>query len=454
MFSAASDGGIFGDLYGSAEMRAIFSDEQSVQRMLDVEAALAAAQARLGLIPEAAARAIAAAALVARCDLQRLAASTRTVGYPIVDLVKQLGAAAGASAAPYVHLGATTQDILDTALVLQMRAGLAIVERDLAGILRGLVEQARSGRELVMAGRTHLQHAVPITFGYKAAVWAAPLIDHVRALRVLRERIALVQFGGAAGTLAALGTRGREVTQALAAELGLRAPDAPWHATREPLVEAVALLALVCGSLAKIATDVALLMQTEVAEAREPYEPGRGSSSTMPQKRNPIAGEYVIAATRGVHALLPLLYGAMIGDHERSTGPWQSERIAIGQAFVLCSGALAHSLRIAHGLSVDAARMRHNLDLGGGLILAEAVAGELAGAMGAGPAHAAIERACNVAIATQRPLFAVLAADSEIAAHLDAGALARLAEPANYLGEAHAVVDRVTAAAERTLSAS
>jgi 3-carboxy-cis,cis-muconate cycloisomerase len=446
-----ADSSIFGGLFGSEAMRVLFSDRQRLQNMLDVEAALARAQARLGIIPPEAAQAIGAAAAIDRMPLAEIAASTLVVGYPIVALVKALGAAAGEDAARYVHWGATTQDIVDTALVLQIRDGLDLVERDIVVIGRALAEMAVRHRGDVMAGRSHLQHALPITFGYKCAVWLAPLLDAIERLRQLRPRVLRVQFGGAVGTLAALGTDGRAVTVGLAQELGLSVADAPWHVDRAGLVETASFLGLVCGSLGKFAADIILLMQTEIGEVSEPYQAGRGGSSTMPQKRNPIASEYIIAATRGVHALLPLLFAAMAQDHERATGPWQSEQLALPQIFVLTSGALAHSKTLAEGITVDVERMRRNLDSTGGLILAEAVMMALAEKIGRGAAHHAVEHACGRAIAGRRGLGEVLAEDAVIAAYLDPPTLTRLADPVNYVGEADAVVERVVGRAREVL---
>jgi 3-carboxy-cis,cis-muconate cycloisomerase len=268
--------------------------------------------------------------------------------------------------------------------VLLMRDALALMEADLSRLIAAWAAQARAHRDTIMAGRTHLQHALPVTFGYKVAVWLDPLLRMRERLAQLRPRVLRLQFGGAAGTLASLGERGPEV----AAELGRGArpalPDIPWHATRDGVAEAACFLGLLCGALAKPATDVILLMQTEVAEAFEPHAPGRGGSSTMPQKRNPIACEYVLAQARGVHALVPQMLAAMAGDHERATGPWQAEPLALPQAFNLTHGALSQSLVIAEGLVVDAARMRRNLDATGGLIVAEAAMMGLAPRMGRG----------------------------------------------------------------------
>jgi 3-carboxy-cis,cis-muconate cycloisomerase len=440
------DSPILGTLYGSDAMRAVFDERAYFQRMLDVEAALARAQAQRGVIPAEAAAAIAGAARIDKLDTAELAASARTVGYPVVGLVDGLARAAG-EAGRWTHWGATTQDIMDTATVLGVRHGLRLVRTELQAILRGLVQQAERHRRTVMAGRTHLQQALPITFGLKCAIWAQPFITHLQRLDQLRPRVEQVSFAGAAGTLASLGAEGVAVMTALAAELGLDAPTAPWHVVRDGLAETVSFLGLVCGSLAKIATDVVLLAQTEVAELAEPHAEGRGSSSTMPQKRNPIAAEYVLAAARAVHALVPLMQGAMAHDHERGTGPWQAEALALPQAFVLTHGALLHARAIAEGMVVDIRRMRRNLDLTGGLILAEAAMMGLAPHLGRGEAHHVVQRACDAVRAQGTTLADALASDPDVAGRLDRSAIALLTEPATYLGSSQAFIDRVLAAA-------
>jgi 3-carboxy-cis,cis-muconate cycloisomerase len=441
-----ADSPVLGTLYGSDAMRAIFDDRAWFQRMLDVEAALARVQARLGIIPADAAAAITAAARVDNLDTAELAASVRNVGYPVVGVVRGLSRATGA-AGGWTHWGATTQDIMDTATVLQARDGLALIRAELLAIIAALIGQADRHRATVMAGRTHLQHALPITFGLKCAVWLQPLVAHVQRLDQLRPRVEIAQFGGAAGTLASLGEQGIAVLDGLAAELGLAAPPAPWHVARDGFSEVVGFLGLMCGSLAKIATDVILLAQNEVGELSEPYVAGRGSSSTMPQKRNPIASEYVLASARAVQALVPLMQGAMAQDHERATGPWQAELLALPQAFVLSHGALAHARTITEGMVVDAARMRRNLDASGGLIMAEAVMMGLAPQLGRETAHHVVKHACDRALADGIPLAEALLLEPEVASRLDRTAIQRLTDPANYLGSTGSFIDRVLALA-------
>lgn len=440
-----ADGAVLGALYGTDAMRVAMGEHAYLQRMLDVEAALARAQARLGLIPADAAATITAAADATRLDLPAMAAATRNTGYPVVALVKQLTALAGPEAGRWTHWGATTQDIMDTALVLQMRDGLALIEADLRATCAGLAAMARTHRDTVMAGRTHLQHALPVTFGYKAAVWLAPLLNSLERLAEMRPRLLRLSFGGAAGTLASLGDKGLDVTRELARELDLAEAEIPWHVARDGLNEAACWLGILCGNLSKLATDVMLLMQTEVAEVSEPHVRGRGGSSTMPQKRNPIACEYVLAQARGVHALVPQMLAAMAQDLERGTGPWQAEMLALPQAMLLAHGAVCQARFIAEGLVVDPARMRRNLDATGGLIVSEAVMMGLAPVLGRGEAHHVVNDACDLAIAEGLSLADALLRDARLAGKLDREAIACMTDPAAYLGSAQAFVDRVLA---------
>ncbi len=403
-------------------------------------------QGGLGIIPADAAAAIAAAARIENLRTEDLAASARNVGYPVVGLVAGLSKAAG-DAGRWTHWGATTQDIMDTATVLQVRDGLDLIEAELRAILTALAAQADKHRHTVMAGRTHLQQTLPTTFGLKCAVWAMPFIAHRERLGQLRSRVQVVEFGGAAGTLASLGDQGVAVMQALAAGLGLDAPLTPWHVCRDGLAETVSLLGLISGSLAKIATDVILLAQTEVGEVAEPYAAGRGASSTMPQKRNPIASEYILAAARMVQGLVPVMQGAMAQDHERATGPWQAEALALPQAFVLTHGALLHARTIADGMVVDTKRMRANLGITLGLIVSEAVMMGLAPVLGRGEAHHVIKRACDTALGENISLADALERDAAVAARLDREAIENLIDPANYLGSAQTFIDRLIAAA-------
>jgi len=444
MASTVFDSSIFRDAFGSAPMRTIFADEAYVAHCVEVEVSLARVQGRLGVIPAEAAASIAASARADRLDLAELKQETDIVGYPIVGIVHQLQKQAG-EAGRYLHWGATTQDIMDCATVLQVRDALVLVAADLEGLEGALSALARKHRDTVMAGRTHLQQALPITFGQKAAIWLSMMRRHRERLEQLRPRVLVGQFAGAAGTLASLGGRGLEVSDALMAELGLGRPAIAWHSARDGLAETVGLLALVTASLAKIATDVMLLMQTEVAEAFEPFMPGRGSSSTMPQKRNPISCELIIAAAKVVRQHAGLMLDAVVADHERATGPWQVEWVAIPEAFIATGGALRQARFMLEGLVVDDGRMRRNLDLTGGLLVAEAVMMALAPHTGRGPAHDAVYSACRAALDGGTTLIEQLAKRPEVTAHLDRSRLEALVEPANYLGVAREMVDRVLA---------
>jgi len=445
------DSAIFADMFGTPAMRGIFGDEAFLTCCIDVEAALARAQGRLGIIPAEAGDAITRAASAfanGRCalDLARLKKETETVGYPILPLVRQFAEWAG-DYGRYIHWGATTQDIMDSAVVLQIRAGLVLLEEDLTAIRSHLAELARLYRDTPMAGRTHMQHALPVTFGYKAAVWLSALDRHADRLRELRPRVLLVQFGGAAGTLASLGA-GRESLETraeLARELALGDPPITWHVTRDGIAETVQVLALLLGSLGKIAFDVMLMSATEFGEAAEPFVAGRGSSSTMPQKRNPISCELILAAAKVLRQQAGLVLDAMITDFERATGPWHVEWVALPEAFGYAAGALHQARFMLGGLIVDSGRMAQNLGMTHGLIVAEAVMMGLAPHTGRNAAHDLVYDACRVAIETDRPLLDVLLETPAVAGPLGPERLRGLTDPANYLGAAPAMVDRVLA---------
>ena len=442
---------LFGDMFGTAAMRAVFCEQAFLARCVEVEAALARAQARLGIVPAEAAQAIsaAAAAIVANpesLDLARLRRETETVGYPILPLVRQLADRAG-DAGRWLHWGATTQDIMDTAVVLQIREGLRLIEADLTAIRGHLAELARKHRDTPLAGRTHLQHALPITFGYKAAVWLSGFDRHAARLDELRPRVLVAQFGGAAGTLASLGEGETSLgsLRELARELGLAEPAITWHVARDGIAETVQFLALLGGSLGKIAFDVMLMSATEFGEAAEPFVAGRGSSSTMPQKRNPISCELILAAAKALRQQTGLILDALVSDFERATGPWHAEWIAVPESFGYAAGALHQAAFMLGGLIVDPDRMAKNLGMTHGLIVAEAVMMGLAPHTGRNEAHDFVYDACRLAIESDRPLYDVLLETPEVAGPLGPDRLRALTDPANYLGAAQAMVDRVLA---------
>jgi 3-carboxy-cis,cis-muconate cycloisomerase len=445
MPATALDSAVFRDIFATEPMRRVFSDENRVQRYLDIEAALARVQARLGVIPPEAADEIVRHCDVAEIDFVRLKAQTERIGYPVLPVVQQLVGLCRDGLGEWSHWGATTQDITDTATILQIREALALVEADLDAIAESLAGLARQYRDTPMAARSNLQQAVPITFGYKMAVLLAGIDRHRARLRELKPRVLVGEFGGAAGNLSSLGTRGLEVQHGLMQELGLGQPEIAWHTMRDRIAEVGCFLGLVTGTLGKIATDVKLMMQTEVEEVYEPFAEGRGSSSTMPQKRNPISSVYITACVSVVRQHVAALLDAMVEDHERATGPWEIEWIVVPEIFCLSAAALRQARFVLGGLQVDPARMRKNLDATGGLIVSEAVMMGLGPYLGRQRAHDLVYDICRKVIGTGRSFLDLLAEDKEIAPHLDRAALATLVDPANYLGLAGEMVDRVLA---------
>src|SRR6266404_149472 len=439
---------LFRDAFGTPAMREVFSDISLISRYAEIEIALARAEARCGVIPAQAAEEIAKRTNVSALDFDLLRRETDIVGYPILPLVQQMVKQCG-EAGRYLHWGATTQDIMDTATVLQLRDGLAIIEKDIAalrGILAGL---SRRYRDTPMAGRTHLQQALPVTFGYKTAIYLAMFDRHAERLEQLKPRVLVGQFAGAAGTLASLGDRGFDVQKAFCEELGLGIPVSTWHVARDGLAEVLNFFGLVTGSLGKIALDIMIMASTEFAEVYEPFVKGRGASSTMPQKRNPISSELMLAAAKAVRQHAGLMVDAMIQDFERATGPWHAEWIAIPESFILTAGSLHQAKFALSGLIVDEKRMAANLDISRGLIVAEAVMMGLAPDIGRQEAHDVVYDACRVANEKGMTLADALSADPRVSARIDRATIERLTSPKNYLGLAPEMVDRVLAASKR-----
>jgi 3-carboxy-cis,cis-muconate cycloisomerase len=446
--TTALDSILFRDAFGTPRMREVFSDFALVSRYVAVEVALARAEAKCGVIPPEAAEAIARAANVETLDFDLLRKETDVVGYPILPLVHQLVKQCG-DAGRYVHWGATTQDIMDTAVVLQVRAALQIVAEDIVALRNILAGLAQEYRDTAMAGRTHLQQALPVTFGYKAAIWLAMFDRHAQRLEELKPRVLVGQFAGAAGTLASLGDDGFAVQEALCAELGLGVPVSTWHVARDGFAETLNFLALVTGSLGKIALDLMVMASTEFGEVYEPFVKGRGASSTMPQKRNPISSELMLAAAKGVRQHAGLMLDAMVQDFERATGPWHAEWMAIPEAFVLAAGALNQARFALGGLIVDEARMAKNLAMSNGLIVAEAVMMRMAPIIGRQDAHDIVYAACRIVNERGGTLADVLADDPQVSEHFDRAAIEDMTDPANYSGLAAQMVDRVLASQPR-----
>lgn len=439
---------LFDAYFTARTMRDVFSDQGRVQAMLDFEAALARAEASIGLVPTTAVAPIAAACQAGHYDFAALGEAIATAGNSAIPLVKALGkqiALQDPEAERYVHLGATSQDAMDSGLVLQLRDALELIEADLARLADALAQQAQRHIATPLAGRTWLQHATPVTLGMKIAGWLGALTRTRQRLQALKPRLLVLQFGGASGTLAALGEQAMPIAEALAQELDLGLPDQPWHTQRDRLVEFGAVLGLLAGSLGKLGRDISLLMQTEAGEVFEPSAPGKGGSSTMPHKRNPVGAAVLISAATRVPGLVSTLFSAMPQEHERSLGLWHAEWETLPEICCLVSGALQQALAIAQGLEVDAERMARNLDLTQGLVLAEAVSIVLAQRIGRDRAHHLLETCCKRAVAEQRHLRAVLGDEPQVTGELSATELDQLMDPAHYLGQARTWVERALA---------
>lgn len=439
---------LFDAYFTARDMREVFCDQGRVQAMLDFEAALARAEARVGLIPSSAVAPIATACDAGLYDFAALGEAIATAGNSAIPLVKALGkqiASSDAEAERYVHLGATSQDVMDSGLVLQLRQALVLIENQLAQLADSLAAQAQRFATTPLAGRTWLQHATPVTLGMKIAGWLGAVTRSRQRLQQLKPRLLVLQFGGASGTLAALGEQAMPIAEALAEELQLTLPEQPWHTQRDRIVEFGAVLGLIAGSLGKFGRDISLLMQTEAAEVFEPAAPGKGGSSTMPHKRNPVGAAVLIGAATRVPGLVSTLFSAMPQEHERSLGLWHAEWETLPEICCLVSGSLQQARLLADGLEVDAARMARNLELTQGLVLAEAVSIVLAQRVGRDTAHHLLEQCCKRAVAEQRHLRAVLADEPQVTAELSGAELDDLLNPAHYLGQAQAWVERAVA---------
>ncbi len=428
---------IFDALFGDPDVDALLSDASRVSAMLRVEVALARAEAATGVIPARAITAIERGADVADYDLFALAAEAVNAGNLAIPLVRRLTervARIDEESARYVHWGATSQDVIDSATVLQLRDAVAIVLRSLARAGDAAAALAERHGATIMAGRTWLQHATPITFGLKAAGWMSAL-DRARAhvAEALAQSLVL-QLGGASGTLAALGDRGRDVAAAMAATLGLAVPELPWHAHRDCFATLACALGVATGAMGKIARDVSLLAQTEVGEAFEGAADGRGGSSTMPQKRNPVGASVVLAASVRVPGLVATMLAAMPQEHERGLGGWQAEWETLPQLVHLTAGAARHIAEMLAAIEIDGDRMRMNMDMTGGVSLAESVSMALAVHLGKAEAHRTIGAASRRALAEHRSLADVLAEMSEVTKYLSAAEITRRLTADQYLG--------------------
>jgi 3-carboxy-cis,cis-muconate cycloisomerase len=433
-------------LISSAAMRAIVDDRTHLQRMLDFEAALARSEAAVAVIPASAVDRIGAACKAERYDLAALgeaAARAGNVAAAVITALTEEVAKTDVEAARFVHWGATAQDLADSALMLELRAGLDALITDLNTAIDGFTLIAGRHRRTAAVARTLLQHALPMPFGLKLAGYAAALARSRERLRRLRKEGLALQFGGVAGTLASLGENGLAVTERLAALLDLPAPDAPWHAHSDRLAEIASALAILTGTCGKIARDVALMMQTEVGEAHEPPRGHTNEAVGLPHKRAPNAAATAVAAATIAPNLLATIIAGQVQEHERGLGGWQAQWHAMPALLLVTSGALAAIAEIAQGLETDAERMRSNLDIGQGLIMAEAVTMALGAKLGPHQAKLIVEEASKQAISSKRHLNSILAEDPRVTAHMTPGELARLFELMGYQGVAQTFIDRL-----------
>ncbi len=433
----------FGSSFANSKMHDIFSDKGLFQTWLDSEVALAKVQSELGLIPHAASTKIEEVGKVDNLDLVRMKEQYIKVGFPILPLVKQLNALCDPESAKWVHWGATTQDIIDTGLALQMKQAVSILEADLVIIAKSIYELTEQHRFTVMPGRTFKQHAAPITFGFKAAVWLDEIYRHLERLKSVKANALVCSFGGAVGNLAALGEDGIQVLEKLAEQLDLGVPSITWHTARDSWCELVFWLASTCATLSKIASEISTLMASEINEVREPYKSGRGASSAMPQKRNPISCPIVVANASRLRDLVSSQISAMNQDHERALAGQSLEWLVIPDAFLLASGAFVKMKEILADLEVDARKMLRNLELGNGLIMSEAVMMGLARKIGRGDAHKLVTRAASKAIENNLSLRESLSHFEEISSKLNQDEIDEMFDARNYLGSTSAMIDRV-----------
>ncbi|MDB9915621.1 adenylosuccinate lyase family protein [Alphaproteobacteria bacterium] len=444
MPSLVTNSKIWGEMFGTEKMQNNFSDEATIQFYLDVESALARAQSKLKIIPKEAGIKITEASNLSWLNWETLKKRTQIVGYPILPLVEQLSLSVEDGYGQYCHWGATTQDIMDTADVLQIRKGLDLLSNDLNAIALALANIVKKYKDTPMAGRTHLQHALPIPFGYKAATWLSSIDRHIKRLEEIKSRIFNVSFFGAAGTLASLGEQNGLNTQAqLAKELNLEVPDVSWHSIRDNFCEVTGWLALVGASLGKIAYDVILMMQTETQEVAEPFLTGRGASSTMPQKRNPISSEVMLACSKILRELHSSMLDAMVLDHERATGQWHVEWYSLPNAFIISSACLSSARYLLEGLEVSPENMNKNMNKTNGLIVAESVMMSLAPHIGRQVAHDLVYDCCRDSIKNKVSLIDTLYSNKTISDIFDKEQLIEIVDPASYLGAGPAMAQRL-----------
>ena len=444
MSSLVINSKIWGEMFGTREMSDIFSDKKTIQYYLEVEAALARVQSRLGIIPKTCGLEISKVAKTDWIDWKLLEKRTSIVGYPILPLVEQLSLKVKKNLGQYCHWGATTQDIMDTADVLQIRDALSIILSDLVGIKKALKKLVKKYINTPMSGRTHLQHALPTSFGYKCSTWLSGIERHIDRIKQIKERLFYVSFFGAAGTLASLGEKdGLKTKNRLAKELKLKSPNVSWHSIRDNFCELSSWISLVSASLGKIAYDVMLMMQTEIQEVNEPFIHGRGSSSTMPQKRNPISSEVILACSKLLREHHSAMLDSMVLDHERATGQWHVEWSALPNSFIIASSSFRSAKYLLEGLEISPDNMKKNINQTKGLIVAEAVMMALAPHIGRQVAHDSVYDCCRKSIKNNIPFIDTLLSENDISKIFNKNELLDIINPKNYLGAAPAMASRL-----------
>ena len=426
-------------------MSALFSPEAHIEHMLRFEAALALAEARAGIIPVESAQSIAACCRAELFDGAAIYREAGPAGTPAIPLVRVLSERVDAEARKYVHWGATSQDAIDSALMLQMRAGLDLLLAVLQDVCRICADFAERHRRTLMAGRTLLQQALPIPFGLKAARWLALAVRRTREIRRHHEQTLAVQLGGAAGTLASLGEKGIQVVELLAGELGLPVPDLPWHAERDRVAEIASSLGILAGAMGKIAADIVHLAQNEVGEAAEGNAPGKGGSSALPQKHNPVDAMGVLASARLAAADVSVILSALPQEHERAVGGWQAEWCAIPNLFCHTASAVEHARSALSGLHIDPARMRANLDLNGGVIMAEALTMALAPYLGRPQAQQLVKELCAQVAQSGNSLAQTALHQAQVRAVLSPEQIQQALDPTTHLGSTDIFIDRALA---------
>lgn len=440
---------LYASLFYQNDVNIIFSDEALVKYMLRAEVALAQAQAEVGVIPLIAAETIQRVAeqeIHSIINFDHLAQSSGLAGNIAIPFVKQFTAAVkkiNEDASRYVHWGATSQDIIDTAFMLQAQDALQLIEKQLIQAIQATKKLTIQYRDQVMIGRTWLQQGLPLTFGHKTARWLSSLDRDLKRVQQLQQHVLTAQLGGAVGTLASLTEYGSAVVSTYAQKLGLNTPVCTWHGERDRVADIAHVLATITGNLGKMARDWSLMMQTEIAEVFEPSGAGRGGSSTMPHKRNPVAAASILAAANRVPALMSSIYQSLVQEHERSLGAWHAEWLALPELFQLTAGSLSRAIDVFTGLEVDPENMFRNLECTQGLIMAEALMMSLAPQMGRLNAHHLVEAACKQAVAEQRHLLDVVQNNPEILAIFDLDQLRQIFNPQHYLGNTQAQIDAV-----------